>query len=202
MGAQLSGLYAGLYPDQCDLLIALDAILKPTPATMEKRIEHIGRIGRDFLMLDKLNRLDKEPPTYTYDELVERWAKQTKMSMDGVRHLAKRGTTQSKIDSNRYYFSRDIRLKIMEFGSYNIPDSIQFKLMEQITAPYLFIKANKTDEFEGFERYEKPIEILKAHNKQFEWMHVIGSHHVHLTHPEVISDKVASFISKHRLPTS
>lgn len=202
MGAQISNFYAALYPNECDLLICLDALLKPHASSVEDKIKYVEKIGRDFLLLDKLNRSNTEPPTYTFDEIIKRWADQSKLSIDDVKHLAKRGIIKSKVDPTRFYFSRDIRLKIMEFTSISIPESIIYKILEQITAPFLFIKANKSDEFLEIDRYTKCFEIMKVHNPQFEWMQVKGGHHCHLTDPKLISDKISSFISKHRQPNN
>lgn len=126
--AIFSIVYSSLYPDRCDLLICLDALMKPYLESKDKMIAHIQKIGSDFLLLDQLNRSGKEPPTYTHDEIAERWIKQTNMSEQGVKHLIERGVCQSKSDPNRFYFSRDIRLKVMEYGPTSIPESAQYKV--------------------------------------------------------------------------
>lgn len=128
MGAQISQLYASMYPDRCDLLICLDALMKPYKKSMDRMIEHIKKIGLEFLLLDQLNRSGKEPPTYTHDEIITRWIKQTNMTPQAVEHLMERGVRQSKNDPNRFYFSRDIRLKVMEFGPASIPENVQYKV--------------------------------------------------------------------------
>lgn len=128
MGAQISQLYASLYPERCDLLICLDALMKPYKKSLDRLIEHIKKMGSEFLLLDDLNRSGKEPPTYTHEEIVKRWIKQTSMAPHAVEHLMERGVRQSKNDPNRFYFSRDIRLKVMEFGPSSIPESVQYKV--------------------------------------------------------------------------
>lgn len=201
MGAQISTLYAAFYPERCDMLICLDGILKPYHGPLEKRLELAKKIGDDFLSLDELNRRGGEPPTYSYDEVVERWSKDAKMTTEAVRYLMKRGTVRSKNDPNRFYFSRDIRLKIMEFGSMTIPEEVHFKALERIAAPHLFIKASNGPKFEGEKRYQQALDILKASNPKFEWIGVAGTHHCHLSHPMLVSEHVSNFISKHRSPT-
>lgn len=71
--------------------------------------------------------------------------------------------------------------------------------MERITAPFLFIKANKTGEFTKIEQYQKLFDIFAASNPKFEWIAVNAGHHVHLSHPEIVSDHISNFINKHRL---
>lgn len=200
MGAQISQLYASLYPDRCDLLICFDALMKPYTKSMDKLIEYIQKTGSEFLLLDQLNQSDREPPTYTHEQIIDRWIKQTNMTQHAVENLMERGVFQSRNDPNRFYFSRDIRLKLMEFAHTTIPENVQYKLMERITAPFLFIKANKTGKFIKRDVYQKIFDIFTAFNPKFEWIEVLGGHHCHLSHPTVVSDHVSNFISKHRLP--
>lgn len=198
MGAQISTLYAALYPERCDLLICLDAIARPYQGTIEARIKKTQQLGDDFLDLDKLNRLGKEPPSYAYDEMVKRWAEQIKMTPEAIEHLMERGVCASKTDPTRFYFSRDVRLKIMEFGTANFTDDVHMKLLERITAPHLFIKAIKAPKFEGEERYRQVLDTLIAANPKFKWMTVGGGHHCHLSHPTLVSDHISEFINKYR----
>ena len=200
MGAILSQLYASLYPDRCDLLISLDGMLKPFSLSIDVAVEHFRRIGDDFLSLDQLNRSGNEPPTYTHDEIFERWSKENGLTPQTLEHLIKRGVCPSKNNPNQYYFSRDIRLKIMDHGSVTIPEETHYKLQQRITAPFLFINANKTGEFVGIERYQKTLDILTASNPKFKYLTVAGDHHCHLSDPALVSDHIAKFINKYRLP--
>lgn len=200
MGAIISQLYASLYPDRCDLLIALDGLLKPFSHSVDIAIEHVRKIGDDFLSLDQLHRSGKEPPAYTHEEIISRWSKENGLSPQDLQHLINRGVCQSKMDPNRFYFSRDIRLKIMDFGSITIPEQIHYELQQRITAPFLFINANKTGEFVGIEKYEKSLDILTAANPKFQYLTVAGDHHCHLTNPTLISGLISDFINKHRFP--
>lgn len=198
MGAAVATLYASLYPDRCELLIGLDAIMKPYDGPIENHINLFQKHGDDFIKLDEMNQSDAEPPTYTYGEIISRWAKQSHITRDGIEHLAKRGILQLKNDSNRFYFSRDIRLKLMDFGHFSIPDDIHYKLIERITAPHLFIKAGKSTGYEGTEGVHRAVDILKSSNPKFEWITVDGGHHLHLEDPTLISDRIVDFINQHR----
>lgn len=193
-GALVSTLYASLYPDRCDLLVAIDAIMKPYEGSY---IPLIQSYGDDFISLDAKNETGAEPPTYTYEEIISRWAKQCNITVDGVEYLAKRGIVQSKKDPNRYYFIRDIRLKLMDFGR-SIPDEAHYKLIERITAPHLFIKAGKTKFYEGIQGVQRAVDILKSSNPNFEWTIADGGHHLHLDDPTLVSDRIANFIDRHR----
>lgn len=199
MGAQISSLFASLYPERCDLLICLDAIMKPYQGSVDRRIEKARKIGDDFLDLDKLNQLGNEPPSYSRDELIQRWAKQAHMTPDGVEYLMQRGAQPSEGDPEKFYFSRDIRLKIMEFGPANIPDDVHVKLLQRITAPHFYIKADKAPmRFEGDELFQRVIDSVTKANPKFEWTAVVGGHHCHLTDPELVSEHISNFIYKYR----
>lgn len=197
MGAQISTLFASLYPERCDLLICLDALMRPSSGSIDRKIRRMQQIGDELLTIDAFNRNGKEPPTYTHEEIVERWTKQSKMPSGAIEHLMKRGVCQSAVDPNRFYFSRDIRLKIMDFAS-TMDVDIYHALLERITAPHLFIKANNAPIFEGKERYEKVLDILTTSNPKFQWLSVLGGHHCHLSDPTLVSDHISSFINKYR----
>lgn len=199
MGGLISTMMASLYPEQCDLLICLDSIMKPYRGPLDSKIQQIAALGKEFLILDEMNRQNKEPPTYTYDEIIGHWAKQTNNTINGVKHLAVRGICQSKINPERYYYSRDIRLKMMEFGSASLSDEIHYKMIERITAPHLFIKCGKSTDYEGVEGYQKAVDVLKANSPKFEWIRVKGGHHCHLSDPTLVSEQISKFITKYRL---
>ncbi|XP_031637216.1 probable serine hydrolase isoform X2 [Contarinia nasturtii] len=198
MGAQISSLYAALYPERCDLLICLDALMKPYPGNADHIIEWARKSCDEFLDLDQLNRSDKEPPSYTYNEALERWAKQANLTPEATEYLMKRGVTTSKSNKNLFHFTRDVRLKLMEFTAANINDDVHLKLMERIKAPHFFIKCSKSKEFEGKERYQKALDILTKANPKFELRTVVGGHHCHLTEPKHVSEHISKFINKYR----
>lgn len=204
LGAIISQLYASLYPDRCDLLITLDGMLKPSVYSIDMAIEHICRMGDDFLTLDQLVsdtlQSGKEPPSYTHEEIVKRWSKENGLSTQNLEHLITRGVSPSKNDPNRFYFSRDLRLKMMNHASNGITEETHYQLMRRITAPFLFINANRTGEFVGIERYQKSLDILTDANAKFQYLTVAGNHHCHLTDPLLVSDHVSNFINKYRLP--
>lgn len=199
LGACVATLYASLYPERCDLLICFDATVKPFEEG--NYISLMQDYTDQLITLDAKNHSGSEPPTYKYEELIERWANNNNSNIthEGIEHLAKRGAVKSKIDSSRYYFNRDIRLKLLDFGRTTIPDDIHYKLIERIIAPHLFIKAGKSTNYEGIEGVHRAVEIFKATNPKFQWIIIDdGHHHCHLTEPLLVSEYVITFIKKHR----
>lgn len=195
MGANISTMYAALYPDWCDLLIGLDAVIKPYRSQFFHTIQ---TIGSDFIALDAINRQRYEPPTYTYNEMIEHWAVQANITIEGIKCLAVRGISQSKVNSNQFYFTRDIRLKAIDFGETTLSDNVHYKLIERISAPHLFIKAGKSNIYEGPNGIKKIVDTLSSSNPKFEWICVDGAHHCHLTDPELVSEHISNFINKYR----
>lgn len=202
MGAAVATLYASMYPDRCDLLICLDAIMKPYHGSIENHIRLLQKYSDGLFTLDEMSQSDAEPPTYTHEELIGRWAKQANITHEGIEYLTKRGVLQSKKDSNRFYYSRDIRLKILDFGRFSISDDIHYKLIQRITAPHLFIKAGKSTAYEGTEGVHRAVDILRTTNPKFEWFTIDAGHHNHLTDPMLIKDHILKFINKYRTADS
>lgn len=202
MGAGVSTLYAALYPGRCDLLIALDGIMRPYEGKVNTHIQLLQMYGDEFLQLDKMNRSGVEPPTYTYDDILSRWSKQSKISIEGVKYLTKRGIMESKKNPNQFYFSRDVRLKLMDFGRSSFSDEIHYKIVERITAPHLYLNANRYSSYAGSEGVHRAINILKATNPKFQWFDIDGSHHCHLTEPHLVSEHISNFINKYRPATT
>lgn len=201
LGAQISFLYATLYPDDCDLLVSIDAILKPSQGDVDNRTKRLASMGRDFIKLDKLNCTGREPPSYLYDECIDRWVKSSTIDHKTAPYLMKRGALPSKIDPNKFYFTRDLRLKMMDFGLASLPDDLYYGIAKRIVAPHLYIRATKAAQpFEGAGPLACALEVLTASNPKFEWFEVDAPHHCHLTQPEVMSKQISEFITKYRSP--
>lgn len=197
MGAQISVLYASIFPEQCDLVVCIDGLLKPDHGSHENQIELLRLLGDPFLLVDERNQRKSEPPAYTYNEIIDLWVKSTNGSVtkETVPLLMKRAIAPSRKDTNRFYFTRDFRLKYQDFGHFS--DEMYFALIKRITAPHLFIKAKNSPYFEGKEKCLKTIEFLTKSNPKFEWFTVNAAHHLHLTDAELFSDELSRFIEKH-----
>lgn len=201
MGANISSIYAALFPKECDLLICIDEVLNPWQSNPDYRIKHFQNLAKGFVQLDALNRNGKEPPSYSVEECADRWAKGTSESVDRatVPFLMKRGTLPSKTDPNKFYFSRDVRLKAMDFGGGMISSDNYECIARRIIAPHLFVRSNKNPfNVKRDEAIRRAIDIYTESNLKFEWFGVEAPHHLHLTHPELISEQVSGFINKYR----
>lgn len=62
--------------------------------------------------------------------------------------------------------------------------------------PYCFIKATDSPFYERKIYYDQVVEILKT-NPEFELHNVEATHHLHLTHPELVAPIITNFINKY-----
>lgn len=140
--------------------------------------------------------LQREPPCYTWDEIVKVWHLGTSKSvaLESCHHLLKRGAKQSKQDPHKYYFSRDPRHKYTLFT----PEDKKFveALALRLKCPTLYIKAiDSPYAFDGFSVSMR--ELLEKNCNNFECHFVPGTHHVHLNNPELVLPYIMKFLQKH-----
>lgn len=114
MGGAISFLYAASYPDEVDALISLD-IASPTIRDVKKTAAITGEYIDKFLKYELLT-LD-DIPCYEYKEMIELVEKayDGSITREGAEILMKRGMQQA-FEKDRYYFSRDPRLKVKTFN--------------------------------------------------------------------------------------
>lgn len=198
MSSIIGFMFAAIYPDKLDMFIGLDA-LKPHIRSSEKLINSIRNRMENFIIADKRNIENIEPPCYTYDELIEKLHTGTFTSIDKnkCKYLLARNIQKSAIYPDKYFFTRDSRLK--SYNYYSISQDVCIEMAKRISSPYCFIKAKFSSYYEEKKYFDEIIEILKK-NPKFEFHEVEGTHHVHLNEPEKISQIINSFILKYRTP--
>lgn len=196
MGAIVSFVYAALYPNHTDLVCAIDT-LKPQalrPNLTAKLV--IARWGDSLSGI--LSSLDhsRRPPEYDYDELADRvyFGSYQSVNKDKSKYLIQRGTAKTT-DTNKYYFTRDIRVKFIH--PYVLDQGLSLEFIKRITAAYLFIKGDDVVFSEPAEPIEEAVNAFKKHNKNFEMLQVKGTHHFHLNNPETICDAISKLLLNH-----
>ena len=70
------------------------------------------------------------------------------------------------------------------------------ELAKKIKMPYLFIKATESPYYERKIYYDEIIDILKT-NPDFQLHYVEATHHLHLTHPELVAPIINAFLQKY-----
>lgn len=198
MGSIMTFLFASVFPDKVNLAIGIDA-LKPHIWRPFKVPGYIEKQVKNFIKADIRNQIDSEPPAYSYDEIVERWCKATNNSItkEVAPYMMKRNIAESTKNPGNYYFTRDSRIK--SNYSTNLPQEVSLELAKRIQIPYLFMKATKSPYYEDKKYFDETIEILKQ-NELFQLEFVEATHHLHLTHPEIVAPIVSKFLEKYWKP--
>ncbi|XP_064544739.1 probable serine hydrolase isoform X2 [Drosophila montana] len=194
MSSIICFVFAAVFPDKVDMIIGIDALKphqRPYPSvirTMETRLD-------EFLREDERNRSKNEPPSYTYDELIERVYIGTFHSVNKelCKHMLARNIQKSGKYPDKYFFCRDRRLK---FYNYAIgSQELCVEMAHRITCPYMFIKGSQSSYFEDKKYYDEVLEVLLK-KSNFEYLEANGTHHLHMNNPEAIIGPVNSFIQR------
>lgn len=196
MGAIVSFFYASLFPERVDLIVALDTLkMQHHHPKFTERI-YTWRTKR---LIDLIETLKEQSPEYTYEELIRRVHEGSMRSVDvdKTKYMIERGTRSSPNDPNKFYFTRDIRVKYMQ--PFYVEQSIGLDYIKNIQAAYLFIKSEDRDFSEPEKHLKEGVELFRRVNKKFELLRVKGTHHVHLNQPELIADKICQFLKKHHI---
>lgn len=198
MGSMISFIYASLYPKNVNLVCALDTlkILDLEPKVIEKIYTH------QIKKLVGLNEnLIRNPPEYTYDELIQRVHDGSRNSVDleKAKYLIDRGAKASATDPNKFHFTRDIRVKFM----LHFYERQEFSLehIKRIKAPYLFIRGEDRNFAEPEAKINEAADFFRKHNERFEMIRVKGTHHFFLNHPESVSQPISDFLTKYHTQT-
>ncbi|XP_037035055.1 serine hydrolase-like protein [Bradysia coprophila] len=196
MGAIIGFLFAAAYPEKCDMVVSFDT-LKPFVTNFGYVTHFFNNSIEDLMVADIRNQEKSEPPSYKYEELIDRLTSATILSVtrETAPYLLKRAIKPSAKESDKYYFTRDSRLKSLH--AVMLPHETNLFLAKRIKAPYCFIKATQSSFKENRKYFNETVDVMKE-NPQFELHGVDSAHHVHLTEPEKVSVIVSNFINKCR----
>ncbi|XP_039488875.1 probable serine hydrolase [Drosophila santomea] len=197
LGGVLSFIYASLAPHTVDMIVSLDILLPLKndidymSLSIEKQLVNVER--------QKLGNYS-EPPSYTRTQLGKVLAKGSfnSVSPELAKHLLHRQLTKSKLYPERFYFSRDIRVK--HYHYIDIDDGLAAEMARRIIKkPYLIIKGSLSPYISA--RCNESISILAKDNPHFEFYEVEnGTHHIHLHAAEECASYIVPFIQHHRPP--
>lgn len=198
LGSIITFLFSSVFPEKVNFAIGFDS-LKPHIKDYEEVPTFLAKRIPDFMKADARNQINQEPPLYTYEDMVEKWSKATfnSITKETVPYLLKRNIRESSIEPGKFYFTRDNRVKFNYFTY--MSQEIILELAKKIIIPYLFLKASNSTYFEKKKYYDQTIEIMKQ-NPQFELHYLEGTHHMHLTQPEIVAPVVSDFIKRHWKP--
>ncbi|XP_055915044.1 serine hydrolase-like protein [Eupeodes corollae] len=188
--------FNSLYPDKCDLYIALD-VLKPLLQPKDIVVSSVAEKLEGLIKVSERKLNKSEPPSYEFEQLVDRLYEGSGKSIEKecCQFILKRNIKPSATDPTKYSFSRDDRLKSMLF--YALPQELVCDMAARISCPHLFIKALQAPYYEKRSNYDEVINVLTK-KPTFEYHQVDGTHHVHLNEPEKLADIINPFINKYR----
>ncbi|CAK1552088.1 unnamed protein product [Leptosia nina] len=194
MGSIAGMRFACVFPDDVNFYIAVDNMIYDD-YDLNQVVEHFPKIMRKMQLAQ--TRLQSEPPAYPMDELIKIWHLGTTKSvaLDSVKYLAERGVKPSSSDPNKFYFSRDGRLKNIIFHPEN--KHLVEALVRRLKCPTVYFKA--IDSPYASDQYSVEMrEVVERNNPLFESHFVPGTHHVHLNNPESLAPVILEFLRKHK----
>ncbi|XP_043951115.1 probable serine hydrolase isoform X2 [Drosophila biarmipes] len=201
LGGILSFMYTALAPHTVDMVISLD-ILLPTNIAPNVAIAQLSQ-GIEKHLVEEDRQVQSnlhEPPSYTLSQLTKVLAKGSFNSVapEFAKHLLHRQVQKSQLYPDKFYFSRDGRVKY--YNTSRMDPGLAEEMTKRIgKKPYLIIKGSESS-FVG-PKVEKPLAILRQNNPHFEFYEVEGgTHHVHLHAAEECARYIVPFIRHHRPP--
>lgn len=196
MGGITSFMYTCLFPKSVDLLICIDA-MKPASNQPGKLIEATRKNIEKFLYYDHLNQGISKPPRYTYEECINKQhlGSRKSINIEYCKFILNRNLKKCDDESNKYYFTRDSRLKVGVLIGMQHEDIKEHA--KRVECPQMTLKAVKSSYYEDKRNFYDVIDVLKETNPTFEFHYVDGTHHVHLNEPEKVAHFVNPFLAKY-----
>ncbi|XP_059610976.1 serine hydrolase-like protein [Phlebotomus argentipes] len=198
LGGEIGFLYSGIFPDCVDMLVAFD-VLKPM--TSPDLINFMLEASIQRLTSETTRHLFPESQaTYEREEIIKKMQASTfgSLTPDDCEHILVRGVRRSSVHPDRYYFLADNRLKLYHPISFTTENAHQ--VARHIKSPVLLIGVEPKSEkiFASMRDDDNDVEMMIKENPKIVLKVVPGKHHVHLSHPERVSEMVSEFIMTHR----
>lgn len=187
--------YAAINPEKVHLLIGLDNLEPYNYNT----VTHLRKSMAIYLRVidDNEKTLHDEPPSYTYEELLEKIVIGSTNSVPrSLAHLLiLRNVLPSKKHPGKYFFSFDQTWKALSRDPRHEEDS---KIMaRQIKCPVLYLLGD--DSYirdRNINNTLKIVEYWETQNQNLRVQFVPGNHHFLMTHPKQAADFIGPFLSK------
>ncbi|XP_061389585.1 serine hydrolase-like protein [Musca vetustissima] len=201
MGGSIAFHFAALYPNRVDMVISLDIIKNvywPTDVvpTLLAHVTEKAIIDNERL----LNNSDaSEPPSYTFKECEQLLYEGSQKSVDleNCKYILERNITKSELYPDKYYFSRDGRVKYLSEFNPNTGMALEMaKRICQKAIPYLVIKGGESTNVSA--KTTELDEYMSKNNHCFEsYMYPKGTHHLHLNNAKPVAQIIIGFLQKH-----
>ncbi len=168
MGAVLSFEYTYCFPNECDMVVAIDSLV-PFPTNENLLIDALRNGLSDIFISDVRNIEGSEPPSYSYETAVQKLLTGTFSSYtrESLPFLLFRGLKESTSDPDKYFFSRDNRLKT-RINYFQMKKESYVEMASMLTVPYCYIKALQCGFNKGWDFMDEILQTMKNSNPSFE----------------------------------
>lgn len=197
LGAMICAYYAAVFPDKVDLLVCLDNFTPKEFDIIEKMRENMGPLlAEDDRFLAKGSDKRSEPPSYSYEQLLDKRIHGSRYSLDkeAATFILGRCVKNSTKYPNKYYFNHDRRLHGLACPAANREGRIT--MISNITCPVLFLIGK--DSYMRDSPFVPTLKEIEEIKQNFFYQYGPGNHHFLLTHPEAYSESICKFLDKYR----
>lgn len=201
MGGSVAFHFAAFYPEHVDIIIGLDMITYRTYSSkdMPTELEYIITKNVEFneRLIDKCVAM--EPPCYTMEECERLLYESTDRSinLENCKYILERNVTRSTLHPDKYYFSRDSRVKLKR--RYNASPELLSEMAKRIcreSIPHLVIKGGKSH-ITSFSNTALT-HYLQENNKNFViHTYTPGTHHLHLNNADAVAQIIIQFLQNY-----
>eukprot|EP00127_Corallochytrium_limacisporum_P005489 Clim_evm6s207 gene=Clim_evmTU6s207 len=179
MGAAISTLVAGTFPELVSRLILVDGLV-PWPG---RKVEDTARHLRDVISSDGPLCRTKPRGYETVQEAMDRLREVNPyLETESVRCIVERGVV--KQDDNTYIFSHDRRLRNFTGMPFTVPHVRSF--LHSVRCPIALIAGSEGMKYPE-DYFQEVCRILYNREAKFEVRNMAGTHHLHLDTPEVVA---------------
>lgn len=201
LGGICSFLFAVIYEQKIDLLICLDTFKPYSWYLNGEEVNFVVESMTTYYKYDQRIKKESQPPSYRYEEIVDIY--QTREQIDSsmsikreyLSHIITRAICPSTNNPNRFYFTRDGRLKGIQPYIYSQDACIEMaKRIRRI--PFCLTRGNGNFYMDSNEYLNAAIDSLRG-NPLFEFHSINDSHFVHLNNPEMVSKLITTFLLKY-----
>lgn len=201
-GSTTSHIYSSLYPSDIDKFVSLDCA-RTLMALYDTRgmrgLPLIKKIAEVTIKADK--DVGKEPPSYSYDDMVDAWCKASQYSVakEHAQPLLERGSVAHPRQPNSFYFRRDPKLRYGDFCRPNLETleesarNIKCHVLSILgTEGFVNLLADEA----GGKAYSQLEELVRKSAASYNRVDVKGTHHVHLNNPERVAPHINTFLAQ------
>lgn len=195
MGGQIAILFTSIFPEKVHKLISLDA-LKQYSAPEGDFVRRTRGVFDDFQSI--VTKLEQGvPSTVTYSQAREKLVNSYQGSIGEKEADVLLLRSLRKKDEDSFEFTRDLRTIIRPYVFSDFTNEKLKAYAQGITCPFLLILARHSVtslSLEPKEMHQEFLEIYRRASKDFRLVEVDGTHHVHLTHPDVVAPFICKFL--------